>query len=368
MLAAGGVLGLLLMGAAVSGLLAGTETSADVDDDDHDRALREDNEGQDAAMRSTEWDGHVDDADSLDPEPDKQDVQSPLGLLLFGEKHAAAGAMAPAVRASIGGGAGPAEFDDDIFAPLDQQDHWSGHGHAAVGMINEASLAIDQGPWTFDVVDTIPYPGGPDIPCVLEFECESDRLILDFDGTAAEAPIISIDHETLPGHAIVQANGIPVTLVEGASGMTPQHVSVAMSGTSQDDVAASGPHHAAVHPEADETPARFGAAGARDIGATAEPHGSHGSHGSHEQEFFLSDETSTIDDFDPEADQIEILYDPEVYGDPVVEVVDFEDGSGASIHLNGEPILHVKGAQGLDPSHVVLGKAETMTEPAPSDA
>jgi hypothetical protein len=49
-------------------------------------------------------------------------------------------------------------------------------------------------------------------------------------------------------------------------------------------------------------------------------------------------------------------------------VVDFEDGSGASIHLNGEPILHVKGAQGLDPSHVVLGKAETMTEPAPSDA
>jgi hypothetical protein len=115
-------------------------------------------------MRSTEWDGHVDDADSLDPEPDKQDVQSPLGLLLFGEKHAAAGAIAPAVRASIGGGAGPTEFDDDIFAPLDQQDHWSGHGHAAVGMINEASLAIDQGPWTFDVVDNHPLSRGAGYP------------------------------------------------------------------------------------------------------------------------------------------------------------------------------------------------------------
>ncbi|MBF9032893.1 hypothetical protein HKCCE2091_01470 [Rhodobacterales bacterium HKCCE2091] len=59
-------------------------------------------------------------------------------------------------------------------------------------------------------------------------------------------------------------------------------------------------------------------------------------------------------DFDREDDRIEILYDPAAVSDPRVTVEDFEDGSGATVLLNGKAILAVKGAQGIDPSEVVL--------------
>jgi Ca2+-binding RTX toxin-like protein len=61
-----------------------------------------------------------------------------------------------------------------------------------------------------------------------------------------------------------------------------------------------------------------------------------------------------VSDFDPAQDMIELLYDPEQTPDPIVTVVDFDDGSGASILFNGTVVLTVSGAQGLDPAAIEL--------------
>lgn len=61
-----------------------------------------------------------------------------------------------------------------------------------------------------------------------------------------------------------------------------------------------------------------------------------------------------VADFDPTEDRIEVIFDPSVNPDPTLEVQDFADGSGANIILNGEIILSVEGAQGLDPNMIVL--------------
>lgn len=61
-----------------------------------------------------------------------------------------------------------------------------------------------------------------------------------------------------------------------------------------------------------------------------------------------------VADFDPSEDRIEVIFDPAVNPDPTLEVQDFADGSGANIILNGEIILSVEGAQGLDPNMIVL--------------
>ncbi|WP_224816317.1 calcium-binding protein [Hasllibacter sp. MH4015] len=61
-----------------------------------------------------------------------------------------------------------------------------------------------------------------------------------------------------------------------------------------------------------------------------------------------------VADFDPSQDRIEVIFDPGINPDPVVEVQDFDDGSGADILLNGEVILSVSGAQGLDPGLIDL--------------
>ena len=67
-----------------------------------------------------------------------------------------------------------------------------------------------------------------------------------------------------------------------------------------------------------------------------------------------ADNAAMISDFDPSEDVIEIIYDPDTNGDPIVTVEDFADGSGANIVLNGDIILSVAGAQGLDPNTIAL--------------
>ncbi len=70
----------------------------------------------------------------------------------------------------------------------------------------------------------------------------------------------------------------------------------------------------------------------------------------------ITDDASagTVSDFNPSEDRIEVIYDPDVTPNPVIEVQDFADGSGADIVLNGQVILSVAGAQGLDPSVIDL--------------
>ncbi|WP_071674345.1 calcium-binding protein [Nioella nitratireducens] len=61
-----------------------------------------------------------------------------------------------------------------------------------------------------------------------------------------------------------------------------------------------------------------------------------------------------VTDFDPADDLIQVSVDLEVTPDPEISVVDFEDGSGASIMVDGHVVLRVVGAQGLDPTDIML--------------
>lgn len=319
MLAAGGVLGLLLMGAAVSGLMSGAEGDARLRDDD-DPGPEADPEPEagdaDGARPGMSW---LDDfaADGSLSAASPGDIgNAPLARLLFGDRAAPTGTGHPTQADPADPDAAQAAEDhEDVFAGLD-------------------TVAAFDAPLAYDVLETVAFPGGPDIPCVSAFDCDTDRLILDFDGTADEAPLITVDLQTSPGNAVVEANGVAVTLVAGATGFTADHVDVVMSGVSAAD---------AMPAPSEEGPFGGPETSAPSAGPFGE--GGDGTHGA-----FLG----TIHDFDPEADQIEILYDPDLVPDPTIEVVDFEDGTGARILMNGEPLLHVVGAQGLDVSGIAL--------------
>jgi hypothetical protein len=61
-----------------------------------------------------------------------------------------------------------------------------------------------------------------------------------------------------------------------------------------------------------------------------------------------------VTDFNPEEDQIQVSVDLEASPDPDVSVIDFDDGTGASIMVDGTIVLQVTGAQGLDPSAILI--------------
>lgn len=60
-----------------------------------------------------------------------------------------------------------------------------------------------------------------------------------------------------------------------------------------------------------------------------------------------------ISSFNPRVDLLELEYTAAM-GMPEVTIMDFADGSGASIALNGVVVADVAGAQGLDPGVVSL--------------
>lgn len=467
MLAAGGLLGLLLMGAAVGGLMSGAD---DAPDDDA-------SPGDDAAAPSGE----------METGEFGTDQAGNLADLLFGD------------------GGDIDDFDElaDPDAILGQLDPPQSGGSAAS---DEASYGVDLGPDVHDVAATTPFGDGPDIPFVTGFDCDTDRLILDFDGTEDEAPAITVDLESSPGDAVVEANGTAVTLVEGASTLTPQHVDVVMTGLPATDAAPADEEAAGLSREglldggtltdlpqarADiqqnfdgtdqdaltggigddaidgttKTDAIFGGEGNDSLvghGSSDELYGDTGADsleggegadflsgceggdtlrggadgdfafggegadlieggtgddglqggpgadtifggggddvidgsfasgpafamqdadrgdlidgGDGQDTVFLGvDDTVTggdgtdtfitgdyageagiVTDFDPLEDRIEVVYDAEALPDPEIGVVDFEDGTGARITVNGETVLQVLGAQGLDPAEVEL--------------
>jgi len=65
-------------------------------------------------------------------------------------------------------------------------------------------------------------------------------------------------------------------------------------------------------------------------------------------------EAAVVTDFDPAEDQIQISVDLQATPDPNVIVVDFADGTGADIVVDGTTVLRVVGAQGLDPDSILI--------------
>lgn len=315
MLATGGLLGLLLMGAAVGGLVTGM---------DDDRADADDDFGPDDGL------GREDETSAFDDGPP---VALADWLAGIGEQD-----MAPSARDMGEDGLPPALFgraalfddeedeDDDgpLFAlmqtPLTGAEVPDGsHTAFDAAMPDEPPFAADAGTETgphLDVVETIAFGHGPDIPLVTYFDAATDRLILDFPGSASDAPVIGVDLELSPGDALVLADGVPVTMVAGAAALSPAQIDIVMTGPAE--------------PAEADLPAEGGS-----------------TIGSYEA-------LAVIKDFNPTTQQIEIDYDPAVFAEPEVAIQEAEDGSGAEILLNGEVILSVADVTGLDPELVVL--------------
>ncbi len=200
MLVAGSVLALLLMGLAVDGFLSmdGGETEDDLDAGDGAEDDQDDQSGVSSSALS----------DLLFPDDEGEDATTPeeedetfrLALSGQGGWHADAADLAD-----------PAEGDADT--------DWEATAEVAAARAE-----------FLEVEDMTGLASGEEVAYVETFDTETDALILEFDGYDEDAPDITIDLDSEDDAAVVLANGVPVTLVEGATEMTTDHVRVLMSG------------------------------------------------------------------------------------------------------------------------------------------
>ncbi len=432
MLIAGSVLSMLLVGAAVDGFVNTSGEDGDDDfpsEDDLDADMSDQSGVSSTALSDLLFAG------------DDFDADDPVGF----------GASSDAIALS--------------YTPIDQieidDDAELGGMEAALDSEWMTESAAAEGQDMLEVEALTQLQDGTDVSYIDGFDTETDSLVLDFDGTAEDAPMIEIDHTMEDGAAVVLANGIPVTLIEGAADMTPDHVRVVMSEAAigdpelteavapPDSVADGAPEAKAEDPAANnpvEASAASAAPGApmdahtaieadnadpgtaddddiasdtpeldeeddnlftddgidagegdtTDEAALAQPDIGDATDGDPQDTTSADaglnqsqsdplwsgggdnaiivdhDETqlgwdsatneiietaevaSNVTGFDPTEDRIEVLYDAQTTPDPVLEVHDFSDGSGADIVLNGEVILSVSGAQGLDPNMIDL--------------
>ncbi|MGP1356103.1 calcium-binding protein [Roseicyclus sp.] len=84
-------------------------------------------------------------------------------------------------------------------------------------------------PDMLDVHETVTLDDWLEIPLVRDFDPETDRLVLDFTGTPEEAPFITVNLEASPGNALVEADGVPVSLVLRATRLTCERIDVVMN-------------------------------------------------------------------------------------------------------------------------------------------
>ena len=61
-----------------------------------------------------------------------------------------------------------------------------------------------------------------------------------------------------------------------------------------------------------------------------------------------------VTDFNPVEDVIQVSVDLQATPNPNITVVDFDDGTGANIVVDGTVVLRVSGAQGLDPNSIII--------------
>lgn len=184
MIVAGSILAMLLMGLAVDGFV----NPADEENDDTSPELEAE---EDLSDPSDEGTGLTDLLSANDPAPE------PLGYSALDE-------IEPETQEEAALTAEEDHADDD----------WT---------LAEASRDF------VDVHAVTAIESGEDIPYVEAFDTGTDTLVLEFEGTAADVPEIDVTYDSAEDAALVLANGLPVTLVEGASEMTTDHVRIVMS-------------------------------------------------------------------------------------------------------------------------------------------
>ncbi len=197
MLAAGGLIALLLVGFIAEGVILSENKE---DEEEKDPNLEED--GVEDAPKVTSGTGIAD--------------------FLFGSDHADH-IEARAGDDTVHGGGG-----DDYLHGDDGDDTLDGQAgnDTLVGGKGDDALRLGAndvgfgGPGAdlFRVTNTAANEEGDTIACVSDFELGSDQLVLDFPGGAADTPEITFDCDSNPGSTLVLADGVPVTLLDG----TPQ--------------------------------------------------------------------------------------------------------------------------------------------------
>lgn len=187
MIVAGSVLALLLMGLAVDGFVNPID-----EEDDHNGPELEG--AEDLSDQSGEGDGLTDLLSANDPAAGSE----PLS-----------------------------------YTPLDEVEAETEEEAAVAAEEGRADDALAQEESTREFVDVnavTEMENGEDVAYVEAFDTTTDTLVLEFEGTTADAPEIDVEFDAEEDAAIVQANGIPVTLVEGAEDMTVDHVRIVMTG------------------------------------------------------------------------------------------------------------------------------------------
>ncbi|MBL4627846.1 MAG: hypothetical protein JKY00_07385 [Roseicyclus sp.] len=202
MIVAGSVLALLLMGLAVDGFINPGDDEAD--------DLTADAEGEEDLSDQSGASGDA------------------LSELLFPDEDTAE----YDTSADENGAEQLAYSPLDVVEPQGEEDD-TANAEASEGRADadwataEDSAAVEG---FLDVETVTELADGEEVAYVEVFDTETDTLVLEFDGTPDEAPIIDIDHTQEDDAAVVLSNGVPVTLIEGAGDMTADHVRVIMSG------------------------------------------------------------------------------------------------------------------------------------------
>jgi Ca2+-binding RTX toxin-like protein len=256
MLVAGSVLALLLAGLTVDGLLhptvdeEGTDTDGDTPDNDdqsggitslNDLLFPDDDTGQEdkslhgraEALGYTRLDDVEDfpeeveasaSAEGLDEAAEPR-YDMPAETSDFADQGSSlAATFGVDASATVGMGlSANAGLDIDAFGS-------DSSGVDAFGANFEAGLETPgDGQNLLDVTETTTLPDGSEVPLVTDFDSGTDILVMEFDGTANDAPEITVGSDINGEHRVVEANGQPITVVQDAPDFTEKHISVVMS-------------------------------------------------------------------------------------------------------------------------------------------
>ncbi|MEM7722499.1 MAG: hypothetical protein AAF376_09000 [Pseudomonadota bacterium] len=339
------------------------------------------------------------------------------------------------------------EDEDAAISSLGDLLHQGGESEAlqADGAGDPAPAAI------LEIYDTTDDGSGAEIACVEDFESGVDRLILDFEGGAEDAPDIGFDIDSDPGNTVVLANGVPVTVLLGTTSVDISDIDIHMSDDAETEATEGAAPEYLMDDESDPWAAytdhdelHFGAPddvttgdagsdalfgyGAADTildegndddleglfeadtladdygdeqpdgafaggGAAFGPFDGDGSDpqsgldgddrvmmgaedaavGEEADDSVITgsfietaEVAGVVEDFDPDQDVIEVMYDPEEDPDPQITVQTHPEGGGVQVLMDGEIILNVMGGQNITADQIELREIEF--DPVPETA
>ncbi len=216
MIVAGSVLAMLLMGLAVEGFV----NSEDEDEDTSSDADRVNDAVDQSGIPGTALSDLLFAAEGDENDEDAYPLSAASGAAPFN--------YTPLDQIELGDQDGESGISEALADPF-RDEASEERADAEWASLAESSASSGTGDF-LEVEDLTGLDDGSEVSFVTQFNTDTDELVLEFDGTYDEAPEIEIDHTSEDDAAVVLANGIPVSLVDSAPGLTADHVRVVMSG------------------------------------------------------------------------------------------------------------------------------------------